>query len=112
VRTEPLRFSIVIPTYNRKDTLRRCLAAATSQDYPDYEVIVVDDASTDGTDEMVRREFPQVRYIRQEPNRGPAAARNRGIEAAGHPPRARKTGSLWYEQPGCVAGPPAPFGRL
>ena len=82
MRTEPLRFSIVIPTYNRKDTLRRCLAAATSQDYPDYEVIVVDDASTDGTDEMVRREFPQVRYIRQEPNRGPAAARNRGIEAA------------------------------
>jgi len=77
-----MRFSIVIPTYNRKDLLRRCLAAATNQDYPDYEVIVVDDGSTDGTGEMVRREFPRVRYIRQEPNRGPAAARNRGIEAA------------------------------
>jgi len=77
-----MRFSIVIPTYNRKDLLRRCLAAATNQDYPDYEVIVVDDGSTDGTGEMVQREFPQVRYIRQEPNRGPAAARNRGIEAA------------------------------
>lgn len=77
-----MRFSIVIPTYNRKDLLRRCLAAATNQNYPEYEVIVVDDGSTDGTGEMVRREFPQVCYIRQEPNRGPAAARNRGIEAA------------------------------
>ncbi|MGB9879904.1 MAG: glycosyltransferase family 2 protein, partial [Anaerolineae bacterium] len=35
--------SLIIPTHNRKDTLRRCLATATSQDYPDYEVIVVDD---------------------------------------------------------------------
>lgn len=74
--------SIIIPTHNRRDILRRCLAAATSQDYPNFEVIVVDDGSTDGTGEMVRREFPAVRYIRQEPNRGPAAARNRGIEAA------------------------------
>ncbi len=77
-----MRFSVVIATYNRKDLLRRCLMAVTRQDYPDYEVIVVDDGSTDGTEEMVQREFPQVRYIRQEPNRGPAAARNRGIEAA------------------------------
>ena len=74
--------SIVIPTHNRKELLHRCLEAATQQDYPDYEVIVVDDGSTDGTGEMVRREFPQVRYIRQEPNRGPAAARNQGIEVA------------------------------
>ncbi|HEY65973.1 MAG TPA: glycosyltransferase [Caldilineae bacterium] len=77
-----MRISVIIPTYNRKDLLRRCLAAATSQDYPNYEVIVVDDGSTDGTEEMVRREFPQVRYLRQETNRGPAAARNRGIREA------------------------------
>jgi glycosyltransferase involved in cell wall biosynthesis len=77
-----MRFSLIVPTYNRKNSLRRCLTIATSQEYPDYEVIVVDDASTDGTDEMVRREFPQVRYLRQERNRGPAAARNRGVEAA------------------------------
>ncbi len=74
--------SLVIPTHNRKDVLCHCLAAATNQDYPDYEVIVVDDGSTDSTGEMVQREFPQVRYLRQEPNRGPAAARNRGIEIA------------------------------
>ncbi len=76
------RISLVIPTCNRKNTLLLCLAAATNQDYPDYEVIVVDDGSTDSTGEMVQREFPQVRYLRQEPNRGPAAARNRGIEIA------------------------------
>jgi glycosyltransferase involved in cell wall biosynthesis len=77
-----MRFSIIIPTHNRKETLRRSLSAAIVQDYLNYEVIVVDDGSSDGTGEMVRREFPHVRCIRQEPNRGPAAARNRGIEAA------------------------------
>lgn len=77
-----MRFSIVIPTYNRKDLLRRCLAATTNQDYPDYEVIVVDDGSTDGTGGMAQREFPQVRYLRQETNRGPAATRNWGIREA------------------------------
>ncbi len=77
-----MRFSLIVPTYNRQALLRRCLDAATTQHYPDYEVIVVDDGSTDNTGEMVRSEFPQVRYIRQEPNRGPAAARNRGIAAA------------------------------
>ncbi|MDW8053715.1 MAG: glycosyltransferase family 2 protein [Anaerolineae bacterium] len=77
-----MRFSIVIPTYNRRELLRRCLSGAVSQDYPNYEVIVVDDGSTDGTEEIVRREFPQVRYIRQNPNRGPAAARNQGIRAS------------------------------
>lgn len=76
------RFTLVVPTHNRRDLLRICLGAATAQDYPDYEVIVVDDGSTDGTGETVWREFPQVRYLRQERCRGPAAARNRGIEAA------------------------------
>jgi len=76
-----LLFSIVIPTYNRRDLLCRCLEAVIRQEPPAYEVIVVDDGSTDGTGEMVLAEFPVVQYIRQE-NRGPAAARNRGIEAA------------------------------
>jgi glycosyltransferase involved in cell wall biosynthesis len=82
VGVEAMRFSIVIPAFNRKALLRRCLVAATNQNYSDYEVIVVDDGSTDGTQDMVCREFPQVRYFRQEVNRGPASARNRGILAA------------------------------
>jgi len=77
-----MRFSIIIPTHNRKETLRRSLSAAIVQDYLNYEVIVVDDGSSDGTGEMVRREFPHVRCIRQEPNRGPATARNQGIKVA------------------------------
>lgn len=77
-----MQITLIIPTYNRKDLLRQCLTAATRQDYPTYEVIVVDDASTDGTAAMVQQEFPQVRYLRQATNQGPAAARNRGIAAA------------------------------
>jgi glycosyltransferase involved in cell wall biosynthesis len=77
-----MQFSIIIPTYNRQATLRRCLLAVTTQDHRDYEVIVVDDASEDGTAEMVKKEFPGVRYLLQEGNQGPAAARNRGIEEA------------------------------
>jgi glycosyltransferase involved in cell wall biosynthesis len=53
-----MHFSLIVPTYNRKNSLRRCLTIATSQDYPDYEVIVVDDGSTDDTEEIVRWEFP------------------------------------------------------
>lgn len=77
-----LSISIVIPTYNRKDTLRQCLQAAISQDYDSYEIIVVDNGSTDGTGEMLRREFPQVSCLRQKQNSGPAAARNAGIHRA------------------------------
>jgi len=76
-----MKFSVVIPTYNRAHTLRQTLAAATAQDFGDYEVIVVDDGSTDDTARMMATEFPGVRYIRQA-NRGPAAARNRGIQEA------------------------------
>lgn len=76
-----MRFSAIVPTYNRKETLRQTLTALAAQDYPDYEIIAVDDGSTDGTREMVTTEFPGVRYLLQ-PNRGPAAARNRGIAAA------------------------------
>ncbi len=75
-----MRFSVVIPTYNRKHTLRQCLAALARQDYADYEVIVVDDGSRDGTDAMLAAEFPTIRYLRQA-NQGQAVARNRGIEA-------------------------------
>ena len=79
---EYMRFSIVIPTHNREHKLQQCLIAATNQDYHDYEVIVVDDGSTDTTGAMVKREFPQVNYIHQESNRGPAVARNCGIAVA------------------------------
>lgn len=76
-----MRFSVVIPTYNRKGALRQCVRALLVQDYDDYEIIVVDDGSTDGTGQMVATEFPTVRCFSQA-NRGPAAARNVGIRMA------------------------------
>ncbi len=76
-----MKFSVIVPTYNRQDLLRQCLTALLAQDYPDYEIIVVDDGSTDHTREMIAAEFPRVRYVYQA-NRGPAAARNRGIAIA------------------------------
>jgi lipopolysaccharide/colanic/teichoic acid biosynthesis glycosyltransferase/glycosyltransferase involved in cell wall biosynthesis len=73
--------SVIIPAYNAEDTLRDCLAALQNQSLArdQYEIIVVDDGSTDRTAEIARQH--KVRLIRQ-PNAGPAAARNQGAQAA------------------------------
>ncbi len=78
----PAEVSVVIPTLDRVESLRRALASVFAQTLPPQEVIVVDDGSTDGTAELVRRAFSQVRYLRQD-NQGVSAARNRGIQEAG-----------------------------
>lgn len=70
--------SVVIPTFNRVCYLRDALDSITAQSCGDYEIIVVDDGSTDGTAEMVSAHPAGVRLIRQQ-NSGPAAARNSGI---------------------------------
>ena len=75
--------TVVIPTYQRKDRLARVLEGLSRQTYPDFDVVVVDDGSTDGTSRYLREaRFPfQVRAISQL-NAGPAAARNAGVAAA------------------------------
>lgn len=73
--------SVVVPTYNRAPVLQQCLDSLAAQDYAGrWQVIVVDDGSTDATPEVLRS-FPSFLHVRQE-NRGPAAARNRGIREA------------------------------
>lgn len=71
--------SICIPTYNRKEYLKETLASIFAQTYKDYEIVIVDDGSTDGTDRMLKEAGYKVRYHRQE-NSGDAAARNKLIE--------------------------------
>ena len=77
-----MRCSILIATYNRQASLRRCLSALAMQEYRDYEIIVADDGSTDGTAEMMQREFPQHRVVCLDVNGGGPSARNRVVPLA------------------------------
>tara|TARA_Y100001934_G_scaffold243661_1_gene300464 strand:+ start:1801 stop:4479 length:2679 start_codon:yes stop_codon:yes gene_type:complete len=74
------KVSVVVATYNGSRTLKKCLQSLEQLNYPDYEVIVVDDGSTDTVPEVAKA-FPYARYIRQE-NLGLSVARNTGMESA------------------------------
>ncbi len=73
--------SVCIPTYNREHLLKEALDSVFAQTYKDFEVVIVDDGSTDGTRQMLERCGYNVRYYWQE-NAGDAAARNKLIELA------------------------------
>lgn len=73
--------SVIVITYNRKDDLKVCLDSLKDQQFSSYEVIVVDNNSTDGTASMVREEYDWIQYIQLEENIG-IAARNRAVEEA------------------------------
>jgi len=75
-------FSVVIPTFNRVHLLARTLESVWRQRFTDYEVIVVDDGSTDGTQAYLQGVGNKVRVIRQA-NSGPGAARNIGVRELG-----------------------------
>jgi len=75
------RVSVIIPTYNRRNCITIALNSVVAQSYKDYEIIVVDDGSTDDTTEVLAPYRGTLRYFYQE-NRGIAGARNRGIREA------------------------------
>lgn len=77
--------SVIIPAYNAQETIERAVMTVVNQTRPPLEVIVVDDASKDGTREVVRRlaaADPRVKLLENEVNRGPSGSRNRGFKAA------------------------------
>jgi len=77
----PYKVSVCIPTYNRKDYLKEALESVFAQTYKDYEVVIVDDGSTDGTEDMLKDTGYDVRCYWIE-HIGQAAARNKLIELA------------------------------
>ena len=76
-----MKVSVIVPAYNARKTISQCIEALLSQKYPreNYEVIVIDDGSADGTDDAVKA-YP-VKYMYQR-NQGPATARNAGVREA------------------------------
>jgi glycosyltransferase involved in cell wall biosynthesis len=75
-------FSVIIPTYNRKDFLGTAIDSVLNQTYSDFEIIVVDDASTDGTADWLRSAYPSVRLLELSQNSGCAKARNEAVKVA------------------------------
>jgi glycosyltransferase involved in cell wall biosynthesis len=82
-KTDKPTVSIIIPTYNRGHLIGRAIQSVLNQTYSDFELIVVDDRSTDNTEKVVKSiKDKRIRYIQHEKNKGGAAARNTGIKAA------------------------------
>ncbi|AWR96246.1 glycosyltransferase [Acidianus sulfidivorans JP7] len=77
-----VKVSIAIPTYNRKEKLRRLLMSLHESTFKDMEIIVVDDASTDGTEAMIKEEFQDIIYIRHKKPKLVAKSRNDAIEVS------------------------------
>lgn len=81
--SRPTEISIILPTYNRANLLKRAVKSVLTQTYQNFELIIVDDGSTDDTFEAVDQfHDARIRYIRCDQNRGAAGARNQGIQKA------------------------------
>lgn len=79
---EPL-ISVIIPSYNRADIISRAIDSVIKQSYKNLEIVIVDDASKDNTEEVIRAiGEPRIRYIRHQTNGGADKARNTGVAAA------------------------------
>ncbi len=75
--------SVVIPTHNRANLVVRAIKSVLSQTFEDFELIVVDDASSDNTEKVVKRfQDPRINYVRHQKNIGAPATRNTGIRMA------------------------------
>lgn len=85
--TEHPKVSVIITTYNRKNFLYQAIQSILLQDYPNKEITVIDDCSTDGTEELMLESFgadPRVIYMRKETNSGPGNNRRQAFAAHGN----------------------------
>jgi len=79
MKTNPL-VSVIIPTFNRASLIGRAIKSVLAQSYPNFEIIVVDNASSDNTAEVVSSIVDaRIKFIRHSVNKGPAASRNTGL---------------------------------
>jgi glycosyltransferase involved in cell wall biosynthesis len=79
------RISVILPTYNRAHMLARAIDSVLRQAWQDFELLVIDDGSTDETPQLMQSRYGddrRIRYLRRPVNGGPAAARNTGLEVA------------------------------
>lgn len=74
-------FSVIIPTFNRETRIEKTIDSVIDQKFKDFELIVVDDGSTDNTKEILEKYTNKIKYVYQK-NQGVSAARNRGISQA------------------------------
>lgn len=83
-KVEEMSISIIVPVYNAECFLRRCIRSIENQSYSNYEVILINDGSTDGSEAICldyANRDPRVRYVKQE-NQGVSATRNKGFHLA------------------------------
>ena len=93
--------SVSILNYQRRETLQRCLEGVLAQDHPSFEVLVVDNASTDGSGAMVEADYPSVRLVLLPRNVG-CAARNVGVESARGPIVVTIDNDVLLDDPGAL----------
>src|SRR3989338_2429905 len=74
--------SVVIPTYNRAVRVKNAIDSVLSQTAADYEIVVVDDGSTDGTADIIHSTYGSKVILIEQENKGVSAARNTGVRAA------------------------------
>ena len=78
--TQNPQVSVIIPTYNRSDQIQATIESVLNQTYTNYVLIIIDDASTDGTADWIAKNYPDIWLSRLPQNCGPAGARNVGIK--------------------------------